>query len=147
VREDRIMSNALVETLDQLIKERLAAHPLVQRAHPDDGRRCETPIRTIARSRQSRVRQRLHVSLAREVANYESYVVLDQVDEVEQGGRTLRVESRRTVLYGMAVVAARFKPWLVEQGLIWRAACRHPRRFGLPSRGGPFGVRLQVGSR
>ena len=72
----------------------------------------------------------MHVSVPREVANCESYVVLDQVDEVEQGGRTLWVESRRTVLYG-----------------IWRAACQHPQRFGLPSRGGPFGVRLHAGSR
>ena len=49
--EDRVMADAFIEPLDQLIKEGLAAHPLVQRAHPDDGRRCGMPVRAVARSR------------------------------------------------------------------------------------------------
>ena len=70
------------------------------------------------------------------MANYESYVVLDQVDEGEQGGRTVRVASRRTVLYGIAVVAASFNRGWSNRDSFGEWLARHPQRFGLPSRGG-----------
>jgi hypothetical protein len=50
-------------------------------------------------------------------ANYDSYVVLDQVEEIEEGNRTLRIESRRIVTYGIAAMSTNFRDWLVQQDL------------------------------
>ena len=50
-------------------------------------------------------------------ANYDSYVVLDQVEEVEDENRVLRIESRRIVTYGITAMASNFSGWLAEQGL------------------------------
>jgi len=44
--------------------------------------------------------------------NVESYVVLDSFEEVEEGGRTLRVESRRVVNYGIAALLSGHRDWL-----------------------------------
>jgi hypothetical protein len=50
--------------------------------------------------------------------NHDSYVVLDQIEEVEEDGKTLRVESRRIVTYGIAAMATSLKPWLTEIGVL-----------------------------
>lgn len=44
--------------------------------------------------------------------NVESYVVLDSLEEVERDGKTLRVESRRVVNYGIAAMLTSDGPWL-----------------------------------
>ncbi len=49
--------------------------------------------------------------------NHDSYIVLDQIEEVEENGKTLRVESRRIVTYGIAAMATSLKPWLTELGV------------------------------
>jgi hypothetical protein len=57
-----------------------------------------------------------HVLEAIVMANYDSYIVLDAVDEVEEGGRTTRIESRRIVTYGIAVMASNLRQWLADEG-------------------------------
>lgn len=44
--------------------------------------------------------------------NVESYVLLDAVEEVEKDGKTLRVESRRVVTYGIAAMLHGVRDWL-----------------------------------
>lgn len=50
--------------------------------------------------------------------NHDSYIVLDQIEEVEENGKTLRVESRRVVTYGIAAMATSLRPWLSELGVL-----------------------------
>lgn len=44
--------------------------------------------------------------------NVESYAVLDYVEEVERDGRSLRLEARRVVAYGIAAMLMSAKDWL-----------------------------------
>ncbi|HEX8770908.1 MAG TPA: hypothetical protein VF711_09080 [Acidimicrobiales bacterium] len=50
--------------------------------------------------------------------NHDSYIVLDQIEEVVENDKTLRVESRRIVTYGIATMATSLKPWITELGLL-----------------------------
>lgn len=44
--------------------------------------------------------------------NVDSYVVVDQVDEIDDAGRRTRIESKRIVSYGLIALVAGFNDWL-----------------------------------
>lgn len=44
--------------------------------------------------------------------NVDSYVVVDQVDEIDEAGYRTRIESKRIVSYGLIAMATRFDDWL-----------------------------------
>jgi hypothetical protein len=46
--------------------------------------------------------------------NHDSYILLDQIEEIEEDGRILRVESRRIVTYGIAVMVSGIKEWIEQ---------------------------------
>ncbi|GAA1021448.1 hypothetical protein Aple_073770 [Acrocarpospora pleiomorpha] len=46
--------------------------------------------------------------------NVDSYIVIDHLEEVEQNGRTFRVESKRIVSYGIAAKPGGLDSWLQE---------------------------------
>jgi hypothetical protein len=45
-------------------------------------------------------------------SSYESYSVTDSVDEVDQHGRQTRVESRKIVSYGIALLLEGVQDWI-----------------------------------
>ncbi len=44
--------------------------------------------------------------------NHDSFAILDQVDDVDDDGARTRIESRRIVSYGIAVMSVVFREWL-----------------------------------
>lgn len=68
--------------------------------------------------------------------NVESYVILDSFEEVERDGKTLRVESRRVVQYGIAAMLPGLAAWLDAALATDRMTQGHvgpPARAVLPS--------------
>jgi hypothetical protein len=47
-------------------------------------------------------------------ANIESYAIADSVEEMREGGNVLRVESRRVISYGVALLLSSVSEWLPE---------------------------------
>jgi hypothetical protein len=52
-------------------------------------------------------------------ANVETYAVVDSLDEVEADGRRSRVESRRVLSYGIALLLVGVREW-IHDGIPWR---------------------------
>ena len=47
-------------------------------------------------------------------ANVESYAVTDSLEEVHAGGNVSRIESRRVISYGLALMLSAVSGWLDE---------------------------------
>lgn len=45
-------------------------------------------------------------------ANYDSYSIVDSIDEVDDNGERYRQESRRIISYGVALMLSTVQPWL-----------------------------------
>ena len=47
-------------------------------------------------------------------ANLDSYSITDSFEEVREGGSIYRLESRRIITYGVALILAGVEDWLLE---------------------------------
>ncbi len=54
-------------------------------------------------------------------ANLETYAVTDSIDEVDDNGKVLRVESRKIVSFGLSLMLQGVDEWLNAQSDVWPA--------------------------
>lgn len=65
--------------------------------------------------------ERSQMVFALVTANLETYAVTDSIDEVDDNGKVLRVESRKIVSFGLSLMLQGVDEWLNAQSDVWPA--------------------------